>query len=80
MLLKQFAGGDREPCMLDWDALPDVDAEVRLSQLARWCLDASGESRSFGLRLPGTVLPLGTGPQHLGACLGALALFEAPRR
>jgi uncharacterized protein (DUF58 family) len=78
LLLKQFAGGDREPCMLDWDALPGLDAETRLSQLARWCLDAAGESRSFGLRLPGTALPLGTGPQHLGVCLSALALFEAP--
>lgn len=80
LLLKQFAGGDREPCMLDWDVLPGVEPEARLSQLARWCLDAAGEARSFGLRLPGVALPLGTGAQHLGACLEALALFEvAPR-
>jgi len=61
-----------------WQPLPGLDAETRLSQLARWCLDAAGESRSFGVRLPGTALPLGTGPQHLGVCLSALALFEAP--
>jgi uncharacterized protein (DUF58 family) len=77
LLLKQFAGGDREPCMLEWDALRGLEPERRLSQLARWCLDAAGEGRSFGLRLPGVSLPLGTGPQHLGVCLEALALFES---
>jgi uncharacterized protein (DUF58 family) len=79
LLLKQFAGGDREPCMLDWDAVRDLETEARVSQLARWCVDAAGEGRSFGLRLPGATLPLGTGPQHLGACLEALALFEGAR-
>jgi uncharacterized protein (DUF58 family) len=77
LLLKQFASGDSEPCLLDWDELPDLDTEARLSQLARWCLDAAAESRSFGLRLPAKSLALGSGPQHLGACLEALALFEA---
>jgi uncharacterized protein (DUF58 family) len=80
LLLKQFAGGDREPCMLEWDALQGLEPEARLSQLARWCLDAAGEGRSFGLALPGASLPLGTGPQHLGACLEALALFEVSPR
>jgi len=79
LLLKQFAGGDREPCALDWDALPDLEPEARLEQLARWCLDAAGEARSFSLRLPGKELPLGTGPQHLGACLETLALYEVPQ-
>jgi uncharacterized protein (DUF58 family) len=79
LLLKQFSGGDREPCMLDWDTLHGLEPEERLSQLARWCLDAAGDSRSFGLRLPGAALHLGTGPQHLGACLEALALYEGPR-
>jgi uncharacterized protein (DUF58 family) len=76
LLHKQFAGGDREPCMLYWDELQDLDLEARLAQLARWCVDAEAEGRSFGLRLPGASLPLGSGPQHLGECLEALALFE----
>jgi uncharacterized protein (DUF58 family) len=80
LLLKQFSGGDREPCLLDWAALQGVEPEARLSQLARWCLDASAEGRSFGLRLPGVSVPLGTGPQHLGACLEALAVFEVSAR
>jgi uncharacterized protein (DUF58 family) len=79
LMLKQFADGDREPCLLDWDLLPGVAPEERLSQLTRWCLDAEADGRSFGLRLPGRSLALGTGVQHLAACLEALALFEAPR-
>lgn len=77
LLLKQFAGGEREPCVLDFDALPELGTEARLAQLARWCLDAAAESRSFGLRLPSRFLPLGTGQAHLAACLDALAEFEA---
>ena len=78
LLVKQFAGGDREPALLDWDALPDLEPEQRLAQLARWCLDAAAEERAFGLRLPGTQLPPQTGREHLHECLAALALFEVP--
>ena len=78
LLLKQFAGGDREPCLLDWDMLPDLGNEQRLSQLTRWCLDAESDGRSVGLRLPGVAVPLGHGPTHVATCLEALALFEAP--
>ena len=76
LLLKQFSSGDGEPCALDWDDLPDLAAEARLEQLARWCLDAHAESRSFELRLPGRTEPLGAGERHLADCLEALALFE----
>lgn len=78
LLLKQFAAGDRAPCVLDWDALAELDAEARLSQLARWCIDADAEGRGLGLVLPGVRIPLGTGPKHLAACLEALALFALP--
>jgi uncharacterized protein (DUF58 family) len=76
LLLKEFAGGAGEPCLLDWNQLPDLDAEQRLSQLARWCLDADAGGRSLALRLPGTEIAIGSGPQHLAACLEALALFD----
>jgi uncharacterized protein (DUF58 family) len=79
LLLKEFSGGAGEPCHLDWDQLPSLGTEQRLSQLARWCLDAEAAGRSFALRLPGTEIPLGLGAQQLAACLEALALFDDGR-
>jgi uncharacterized protein (DUF58 family) len=79
LLLKEFSSGAGEPCSLDWDMLPELAVEERLAQLARWCLDADAAGRSFALRLPGNAIPLGQGPQHLAACLEALALFDAPQ-
>jgi len=79
LLLKEFSSGTQEPCVLDWAMLPELDAESRLAQLTRWCLDADQAGRSVALRLPGIAIPLGTGPKHLAACLEALALFEQPR-
>jgi len=78
LLLKQFASGDLQPHMLDWDTLTDLEPEARLSQLTRWCLDMAANMRSFGLRLPGKTIPLGSGDRHLSECLRALALHEAP--
>jgi uncharacterized protein (DUF58 family) len=76
LLLKEFASGTQEPCVLDWVTLPELDVEERLAQLCRWCLDADREGRSLGLRVPGVEIPLGLGPMHLAACLEALALYE----
>lgn len=76
MYTKQFGGDRTEELWLDWDALNGLDTEARLSRLARWVLDADAAQLSFGLRLPGTQIPLGTGPDHRHHCLRALALFE----
>ena len=76
LLVKQFRGAEGEPCMLDWDNTPGADAEARIAQLTRWCLDAHAQSRSFGLRIPGTQIALARGERHLHACLKALALLE----
>jgi uncharacterized protein (DUF58 family) len=78
LLLKQFAGGDRRAEFFEWNALPGIDTEQRLSLLARWCLDAAAADRSFGLKLPAEIVPIGAGEQHLHRCLTALALFGAP--
>lgn len=77
LMCKQFSGAAEEPRLFDWDALPDLDTEQRLAQLTRWCLDAADEMRSFGIRLPGRTVPLGSGDRHLHESLTALALHEA---
>jgi uncharacterized protein (DUF58 family) len=78
LMLKQFSGAAELPSMLDWDSLRDLPTEARLAQLARWCLDATADRRSFGLRLPTTTVPVGGGDKHLHECLEALALFDLP--
>jgi uncharacterized protein (DUF58 family) len=79
LMLKQFSGAAEVPSMLEWHSLPELDTEARLSQLARWCLDAAADRRSFGLRLPTTTIALGSGEKHLHECLKALALYGPVR-
>ena len=63
--------------MLDWQMLPPgLDAELRLSRLARWIVDAEAAGLSYGLRLPGLDLALDAGPVHCSACLEALAVAQ----
>jgi uncharacterized protein (DUF58 family) len=75
LFAKEFAGGSEQPLVFDFDALPELDIEGRLSQLTRWCLDAAQSGTAFGLVLPQERIPLGSGDRHLHRCLRALALF-----
>ncbi|MBL6752023.1 MAG: DUF58 domain-containing protein [Nevskia sp.] len=76
--VKQFTDTLDDEFWLDWEALPaSWDAERRLSQLARWVLDAEAEGRPYGLRLPGLALAPSRGDLHRHECLKALALYEA---
>lgn len=78
LLVKEFGGGGPAEVVFDWEDVPDPDAEIRLSQLCRWVLDAHGAGVAFGLRLPAEVIPVGQGAGHLRRCLGALAAFGEP--
>ncbi len=76
LLSKQFGGDRTERLQLDWDLLPPVDSEQRLSLLCRFILQAEGDSLSYGLRLPGVVIAPGQGERHKQRCLAALATYE----
>jgi uncharacterized protein (DUF58 family) len=75
---KAFDGtGGGGPVVLDFAALPAAfDTEVRLSRLAAWVLAAERAARPFGLRVPGSSLPVGQGREHRRAALTALALVR----
>jgi uncharacterized protein (DUF58 family) len=75
LLMKQFASGQQETELLEWDSLPELATEERLSQLTRWCLDAAELDLAFGLVLPTVAVPRGSGRVHLHECLRALALY-----
>ena len=74
---KQFAGRADTELWLEWDRLPRrLGVEERLSQLARWVLDAHAADLSFGLRIPGRTVDIASGKMQRERCLEALALFE----
>ena len=76
-MVKQFQETLDREFWLDWNELPDLDAEQRLSQLTRWVLEAEGAHLSYGLRLPGMRIAPSRGQTHQHACLRALALYDA---
>ena len=76
LLVKQFGGDRADEVWLDWNRLPGLDTEARLSQLCRWVLDAYRHQRSFGLLLPGTEIAIDSGGAQRHRCLEALARFE----
>jgi uncharacterized protein (DUF58 family) len=76
LLTKQFSGRADSQLWLDWERLPArLGVEEKLSQLARWVLDARALGVAFGLRLPGVTVPPGSGDAHQQRCLEALALY-----
>lgn len=78
LMTKQFSGRVAAELWLAWDALPPgMDAEKKLEHLARWVIDADASGHAYGLRLPGTVIPIDSGAAHRTDCLRALALHDA---
>lgn len=78
-LVKAFISPRSDVAWLDWAQLPGLDTEARLSQLARWVLEADRLGLSYGMHLPGNRLAPAGGPQQRLRCLNALALHGLPR-
>ena len=72
---KQFVDYEHKELWLDWEDLPVVSVEQRLSHLCARVLELDALQQSFGLRIPGSVQQPGRGERHREACLKALALF-----
>jgi len=71
---KRYAGTSVISHVFDWDSLPDLAVEARLSQLARWIVDAHARGDAYGLRMPGTEVAPNVGRGHRQQCLGSLAM------
>ena len=77
LLTKQFTGRAESELWLDWSRMPGrMGVEDRLSQMARWVLDAHATGLSYGLRLPGKTVEMAAGEAQRDRCLEALALHE----
>lgn len=70
----QWQGASGRTAEFDLDTVPGQDLEYKLSQLARWIVDADGLGLVYGLKLPGRTIPFASGPEHRARCLNALAL------
>jgi uncharacterized protein (DUF58 family) len=77
LLTKLFSGQTAAELWFEWDRLPArMDVEARLSRLARWVLLAEEQGLRYGLKIPGTVVPLGEGAAQRERCLKELALYH----
>src|SRR5690606_10061092 len=54
LLVREYHGAGAQQRDFDYEALPGLDMEERLSQLTRWILDAAARGEAWVLRLPGT--------------------------
>jgi uncharacterized protein (DUF58 family) len=75
LLVKEYSQASGELREFDFTTLATLDTEARLSQLARWVVDAETRGERYGLVLPGTRLAPDHGPAHRHRCLAALAVF-----
>jgi uncharacterized protein (DUF58 family) len=75
LLVKDYSAGGAELRSFEYARLTDPDVEARLSQLARWVVDAEARGERYGLVLPGAQIAPDRGPEHRHRCLAALALF-----
>lgn len=78
LLTKRFSGVGEELRWLDWEALPGVNDEARLSVLCRWVLTAHAANLAYGLKMPGVLFEPASGDAQKERCLTALALHGLP--
>ena len=76
LLTKQWTGETDEVLHFDWAALPSLETEARLSQLAKWIVTAERGFETYELRLPEKIVRAGCGDRHFHECLRALASFD----
>lgn len=74
LLAKEFASTASSELWLDWERFGGMGAEERLSRLTWWVLEADRLGLTYGLKLPGKILPPAWGDVHRLACLEVLAL------
>lgn len=75
LLVKEYSPPGADTRMFEFAQLTDPDIEARISQLARWVVDAEARGDRYGLLLPELRIPPDRGPQQRHCCLAALGMF-----
>jgi uncharacterized protein (DUF58 family) len=79
LLVKEYSAMGAELRVFDLAKLESLALEARLSQLARWIVDAEAHGERYGLiALPYRLEP-DSGPEHRHRCLTVLALYGHER-
>ncbi|MBS0365591.1 MAG: DUF58 domain-containing protein [Proteobacteria bacterium] len=78
LLVKEYRPLSGPNRMFDPRQLRIADLEQRLSQLARWIVDAEARGERYGLILGALLVPQGRGTEHRHRCLSALAAYTQP--
>jgi uncharacterized protein (DUF58 family) len=75
LLVKEYHAFGTEQHRFDYALVRLPDTEARLSQLARWVVDADARGERYALELPGSSIPADGGAEQRQRCLAALARF-----
>jgi uncharacterized protein (DUF58 family) len=75
LLVKEYQAFNSELHCFDYARVRLPQVEARLSQLARWVVDADSQGEPYSLELPGISIPADSGPAQRQRCLAALARF-----
>jgi uncharacterized protein (DUF58 family) len=75
LLVKEYSPPGADTRLFEFAQLSDPDIEARISQLARWVVDAAARGDRYGLVLPQVHIAPDRGPQQRHRCLAALAVF-----
>lgn len=73
--VREYADYVSEHHWLDWDHLPGLGIEERLSSLCYWALLLDKRGDDYGLRLPNVAIAPGSGDLHRQKVLTALAMY-----
>jgi len=79
LLVREYSRSGSELRLFDFARLRSADLEARLSQLARWVVDAEAHGERYGLLVPGLQIEPDRGPEHRHRCLAALAAYGPDR-
>ena len=75
LLVREYESSVARDICLDWNTLPLLEIEARISRLSRWVVDAERSGSLYSLWLPSQRIPAGRGAEHRHLCLRALALM-----
>lgn len=76
MLTKTFQGQASPSLWIDWQDMPAISQEDKLSQMTALLLEAHRQGRKYGLRLPGLILEQDIGNAHRADCLQHISTFN----